>query len=272
MKSKLFFAGIATLAAVLVSAAAPKVAVTDLAYEETISQYFKEVHASEKASLKARGSYSARDSEFSSSERSSGAVNAQSESHFDYSEGTYSYVERGELRKFNADIKGEMLKTDAYRVQQPKPYTAKNNEKLYDVIDRIKKGYFPGADYVLFGSVNSLEWRDEANPVQGSSKYTQTLSLELVAEFSLINTRTYEVKAAFSAMGEGQDVKFLTGNNRVVPNRGKVVSEVSKSLGADVAQQLLAQFDPSVKARSARRTNSSVNVETRRTEEVTILK
>ena len=76
-------------------------------------------------------------------------------------------------------------------------------------------------------------------------------------------------KAAFSAMGEGQDVKFLTGNNVVVPNRGKVVSEVSKSLGADVARQLEEQFNPG--SRVTRRV-TGVTTTTEKQEEVIILK
>jgi curli biogenesis system outer membrane secretion channel CsgG len=251
-------------------AAEPKIAVTDLAYEETVSEYFKEVRASGKSSLKAKDSYSARDSDYSSSERGNSSVAAKSEFNYSYSEGVNTYIDRGELRKFTADVKGEMLKSQAYRVQQPKPYTAKNNEKLYDVIDRIKKGFFPGADYVLFGSINSMQWRDEANPLPGSSKSTQTLSLELVAEFSLVNTKTYEIKAAFSAAGEGQDVKILTGDNRVVMNRGKVVREVSQSLGMNVAQQLLEQFDPSAKKSNRRSTTTTTEIH--RSEEVIILK
>ncbi len=63
-----------------------------------------------------------------------------------------------------------------------------------------------------------------------------------MAEFSLINTRTYEVKAAFSATGEGQDVRVVTAGSRVIPSRGRVVSEVSKSLGIDVAKQINEQL------------------------------
>ncbi|KZE33267.1 penicillin-binding protein activator LpoB [Crenobacter luteus] len=222
------------LAGLLLSATAlaeaPKIAVTDLAYEERVSEYFRVVAASSKSSLNA------------SANRSYASLNAGSESHYFEAEGSYSYIERGELRKFTADLKGELLKSGQYRLVQPRPYTGKDNEKLYDVIDRIKKGMYPGADYVLFGSVSSMEWRDELNPVQGTSKYTQTLSLDLVADFSLINTRTYEVKAAFSASGEGQDARFVSGGNRVVPNRGRVVSEVSKSLGEDAASRLAEQF------------------------------
>ncbi|WP_181880987.1 penicillin-binding protein activator LpoB [Crenobacter cavernae] len=244
-----------------VLADAPKVAVTDLAYEERVSEYFRVVAASEKSSLRA------------SAGRTHGSLSADSESRYFEAEGTYSYIDRGELRKFTADIKGEMLKSGQYRLVQPRPYTSKDNEKLYDVIDRIKKGMYPGADYVLFGSVSSLEWRDEINPVQGTGKYTQALSLDLVADFSLIDTRTYEVKAAFSASGEGQDARFLTGNNRVMPNRGRVVSEVSKSLGEDAARQIEEQFSPGVspEARNGNRVSNTGQTETRR-EDVIILR
>ena len=266
------------LAGMLLAAAAhaaePKIAVTDLTYEEKVSQYFRVVAASNKSSVNASESYRERDSDYSSSASGRSKLNAKSESQYFEAEGTYTYIDRGELRKFTADIKGEMLKSGVYRVTQAKPYTAKDKEKIYDVIDRIKKGMYPNADYVLFGSVSNLEWRNEGGMVQGAGKATHVLSLELVADFSLINTRTYEVKAAFSAMGEGQDVKILSGTNVAVPNRSKVIMEVSKSLGEDVARQLQEQFDPSVKHSSSRRSSpsSSTEVIEQKNEEVMILK
>ena len=221
----------------------PKVAVTDLAYEERVSEYFRTVTASEKSSLRASGRESERDTDRSYSRRSSGSVNARSESHYQESEGVYSYIDRGEMRKFTADIKGSILKEHLFDLVQGKPFTAKNTEKLYDIIERIKQGQYPGADYVLFGSINNIEFRQEANPVDHTNTVSHTLSLELVAEFSLISTRTYKVNAAFSAMGEGQDVKLLTSQGgRVVLNRSKVISEVSKSLGEDVSRQLGEQL------------------------------
>ena len=220
-----------------------KVSVTDLAYEERVQEYFRNITATEKSSLRASGRESERENDHSYSRRSSGSVNAKSESSFSYSEGTYSYIDRGELRKFTADIKGEILKSGYLQITQAKPFTAKNSEKLYDVIARIKQGMYPGADYVLFGSVSSIEFRQEANPIDHTDTVSHTLSLELVAEFSLVSTRNYQVKAAFSAMGTGQDVKLLSSRGgRVVLNRGKVISEVSKSLGADVLKQIEEQL------------------------------
>ncbi|MBP6422501.1 MAG: hypothetical protein KA271_06395 [Propionivibrio sp.] len=226
------------------SAATPKVAVTDLAYEERVSEYFRVVSASQKSSLRASGRESERESDYAYSRRSSGSVNARSESSYSSTEGTYSYIDRGEMRKFTADIKGGILKTGRFQLVQGRPFTdAKNNEKLYDIIGRIKKGMYPGADYVLFGTINSIEFRQEANPIDHTNTFSHTLSLELVGEFSLISTKNFTVKSSFSAMGAGQDVKMLTSQGgRVVLNRGKVVSEVSKSLGEDVARQLEEQL------------------------------
>jgi len=227
-----------------IPAGPPRVAVTDLTYEEKVSEYFRVVAASEKSSLKASGRESERETDTSYSARRSGKVDARSESKYFEAEGTYTYIDRGELHKFTADIKGEMVKSRCCQVMQGKPYAeTKNTEKIYDIIDRIKKGYYPGAEFVLFGTISSIQFRQEANPVMNTNTVSHTLSLELVADFSLINTRTYQVRAAFSAMGEGQDVKLLSSaGGRVVLNRGKVISETSKSLGVDVIRQMQEQL------------------------------
>ena len=241
-------AGLLTLFASLsltsLAAPTPKVAVTDLAYEERVSEYFRTVSANERSSLRTSGRESERESDYGYSRRSSGSVNAKSESSYYESEGTYSYIDRGEMRKFTADIKGGILRTGRFELVQGRPFTdARNNERLYDIIGRIKSGMYPGADFVLFGTVNSIEFRQEANPIDNTNTVSHTLSLELVGEFSLISTKTFKVKSSFSAMGAGQDVKLLTSRGgRVVLNRGKVISEVSKSLGEDVSRQLEEQL------------------------------
>lgn len=224
------------------NALAAKIAVTDLAYAERVSGYFHRIDYHNKSSERASESARERDSFESSSASSRSSYSGQSQTDYTEVENSYSYIEYGELRKFVGDIKGEILKSGEFQLSQAKPYTAKGDEKIYDIISRIKKGAYPGADYVLFGTVSELDFRDEANPIIGTSTVSNTFSLMLVAEFSLINTRTYEIKAAFSATGEGQDVRIVSGGSRVVPSRGKVVSEVSKSLGIDVARQIGEQL------------------------------
>src|ERR1035437_4789326 len=116
-------------------------------------------------------------------------------------------------------------------------------EKIHDIIGRIKQGMYPGADYVLFGTVSNIAFRQETMPLAMGSSTTANLTLDLVADFSMINTRTYEIKAAFSATGSGQDTNILTrAGDRVVLNRGKVISETSKSLAENAYTELMTQF------------------------------
>ena len=120
----------------------------------------------------------------------------------------------------------------------------KDKEKLFDIIARIKQGYYKGADYVLFGTISSVEFREESSPIAGTVRTSsESLSLELVAEFSLIDTRTYAITAAFSAMGEGSDVRLReSASARVSLSHGKAVSEATKSIAQDALKQLLAQL------------------------------
>jgi hypothetical protein len=238
----------------------PKIAVTDLSYEEKVQEYFHVISAHQKSSYKERSRDRERETPHSYSASSSGSVNAQSEGSYYEESGINSYIEQGELHKFVADVKGEMLRSGYYRVFQGRPVAKKDMETLFDIIKRIKKGDYQGADFVLFGTVSSIEFRDEMTPVQGSDAESYIFSLELVADFNLINTKTYEIKAAFSAMGEGQDTKLLSTSRggRIKPNRGRVISEVSKSLGYDVARQLEEQFNPAGAGRGMDRTHSTI--------------
>jgi hypothetical protein len=254
MLSMLFAIGLVAPAA---QADRPRIAVTDLTYEETIVQPYIKVSSHEKSSMRASARERSADSDIASRANSSESVDARQESSFSMESGVEKHIERGEVRKLVADIKGEMIKA-GYRVSQAKPYTRKENEQIYDVIDRIKKGYFPNADYVLFGTLTSAQFRDEVTPVGSGSAYSAILSLDVVAEFSLVNTQTYEVKAGFSAMGEGQDVKLLGSRAaKVALNRGRVMAEASKSLGADVARQLEEQFGSGAAAKRSHNSRAS---------------
>ncbi|PWB32715.1 penicillin-binding protein activator LpoB [Pseudomonas sp. SDI] len=203
--------------------AAPKVAVTDLAYQERVEQYIHMVSAQ------------------SSSQAS--MYSASSSSSYNEFESSQSYIEQTELRKFSGDIKGEILKSGMFQLVQGKPYTAKSTEDVYDVIARIKKGSYPGADYVLFGTLSDIDFQRDITSLDNTNSYSAILGLTLVADFSLINTKTFEITSAFTAMGEGQDTKLVNSQDvRVSLNRPRVVREVSKELGLDVAKQMKEQL------------------------------
>ncbi|GAB2181061.1 hypothetical protein DLREEDagrD3_12840 [Denitratisoma sp. agr-D3] len=236
------FVAMAATASLSAWADGPRIAVTDLSYEEKVREYFQNVEFKGKYDNSASARESHRDSDYASSGSASARSREKGEVSFRSSAGFQTFIDRGELRKFTADIKGELLKS-GYRLVQGKPWTQQNTEKLYDIIGRIKQGYYPGADYVLWGTVNNVEFRRDDNPIQGSNAYSHTLALELVVEFSLINTRTHEIKAAFSAMGEGADTKMTNAPGTTLTlNRGKVMQEVSRSLGEAVAREVAMQF------------------------------
>lgn len=203
--------------------AEPKIAVTGLAYEERVSEYFRTVSAH---------------SQMQASGQSASAASAYNEE-----EGTHSYIARGELRKFTGDIKGEILRSGLFQLMQGRPHSGMDGEGLHDVIRRIEQGQFEGADYVLFGSLSDIDFRQDLNDIANTDSYSKVLGLTLVADFSLIDTSTNEVTAAFTAMGEAQDVKLVNGNDiRATPSRGRVIREVSKALGEDVTRQLKEQL------------------------------
>ncbi|HWT69961.1 MAG TPA: penicillin-binding protein activator LpoB [Pseudomonas sp.] len=215
--------GIMALACAISAQAAPKIAVTDLAYEASVEQY---VHV-----------VSARDDHQQSYYGASGS------SSYDEYTTQNSYLEQTEIRRFTGDIKGQMLKSGMFQLIQGTPYTPRVDDDVYDVIKRIKAGQFEGADYVLFGTVSDIDFTQDMNELANTDSYSAVLALTLVADFSLINTQTYEITSAFTAMGEGQDTKLINDRDiHVSLNRPRVVRDVSRSLGEDVARQLREQL------------------------------
>ncbi|CAI8791441.1 Penicillin-binding protein activator LpoB [Pseudomonas sp. IT-P44] len=215
--------GMMALACTFSVQAAPKVAVTDLAYEERVEQYIHTVSS--------KDNY--REGEYSSSGSSS----------YDSFESKTSYIEQTELRKFTGDIKGQMLRSGMFQLVQGKPHTAESKVDIYDVIERIKAGNFEGADYVLFGTLSDVDFNSDVNEIPNTNSYSSVLALTLVADFSLIDTKTFEITSAFTAMGEGQDTKLTNHRDaKISQSRPRLVREVSKSLGEDVARQLSEQL------------------------------
>lgn len=215
----------------------PRVAVTDLSYEEKVSQHFVKYDRSSTSSA-SQGS-SGGPGGYSGNSQAQAQTNERLET------GTETLINRGELRKFTGDVKGEIIKSRKFRLTQGRPWIKKDTDTLYDVIARVKDGYYPNADYVMFGSVTSVDARQEASPIQGSSAVNHVLSYELLVEFSLINTKTYEIIAAFSARGEGADAKLVSGlgGGSYTLSRSKALGEMSRSLGQAAAAELASQLD-----------------------------
>lgn len=243
-------AGAALFAGAAFAQAAPRIAVTDLGYTQRVAEYFEAATASQQSAMKATPT----------------SLSASGSASMTYVAGTHSYMEHRELRAFSNDIRGALLKGTSLRLVQGKGFDAGDPQPtaaeralqqvktgkiakparqpdVNDIIARIRKGEFAGADYVLFGQLSSIEFRDSFSPLQGTSSATHQYGLDLLADFSLIDTRTFEIKAAFSAQGAGNDTKLLSARGDVMPpNRAKVMRETSQSLAAEVFAQLGEQL------------------------------
>jgi len=236
-------------------AAQSSVAVTDLAYTQQVEEYFSAGKAQTNSTLQ-------------SGKRIDMATVQTSGT---YLEGTNSYIQQSEMRGFTADIRSTLLKGTNFRVVQgggfdkgdpqlsqgERAFNAVNSGKIearqrqpevHDVIERIKKGEFSGADYILFGTLTDIAFRDQFSPIQGTSNASHIFGVDLTAEYSLINTKTYEIAASFSALGSGSETKLLSNRGDILPpNRPRVIRDASKSLAQDVYSQLSdqLQIDPS---------------------------
>ena len=248
----------------------PRIAVTDLAYAQQVSEYFEagtyQRSSQMSAQASASGSHSHGRYGGGGSYGGSQSVQASEQASGTYVAGRYSYIEQRELGAYTNDIKGALLRGTTFRLVQgkgfdagaPQPSKAEQvlgqvqggkmarpvrQPQVDDIIARIRKGEFSGADYVLFGVVSSIEFSDALSPLQGTSSATRQYGLDLLADFSLIHTRSYEIKAAFSAQGSGNDSKILSSRGDIAPpNHAKVMRETSQSLAQSVFQQLSDQL------------------------------
>lgn len=227
-----------------------RVAVTDLAYTQSVSEVFAAGTFQTSAQMHAHRH----------------SATASSQSSGTYVAGQYSYMEQRELGSFSNDIKGALLKGTRFKLVQGKAFDAGNPQptkaeqalnqlqtgkmakpvrqpEVKDIVARIRKGEFNGADYVLFGTLSRIDFRDQYSPLQGTTSATIQYGLDLLADFALISTKTYEIKAAFSAQGSGNDTKMVSNRGDIVPpNRVKVMRETSQSLAQSVFEQLTVQL------------------------------
>lgn len=207
----------------LVVHAVPKVAVPALAYEDQVRGYFTETYLEYE--------------EHSKYDRNNDDRKKNRSRDVEYTQITQyeTKINRGHLRKFVNDVKGKLIKSKKYGVVATKSAAeVENSQQLYDILARIKKGDFKHADFVLFGTISAVDIQDQVNEMSGSRSFSLILEMQVVVDFSMINTRTNDVIASFSAIGEGSDVKLIKHGSRVKPSIARVIRGVSKSLAEDV--------------------------------------
>lgn len=235
----------------------PRIAVTELAYQEQVREYFEAGTLNYKSSEQATHSESLLRSRSTYSGRENLDIKTMA--------GTYTQINQTELLHFTSDLKGLIIKGGGARLVQGKNFDAgdpqptaaeraaeqlrtgkiqkiKKQPDVNDIVRRIRKGEFPGADYVLFGSVSSVNFKRDMYPMQGGAS-SHVYGLDIGADFNLINTKTLEIRAAFQATGSGSQTLMGTGTGGVYNfNKAKVMKEASQTLAEGAYGELLEQL------------------------------
>lgn len=153
-------------------------------------------------------------------------------------------ITQTDLQRFTVDIKGELLKSGIYRLLPGKVTASTNQDTITQINERIRQGLYPETDYVLFGTISYSNATMTSEPT-GNKQITHTLSLEVVGEFSVINTKTGLIDIAFSSIGKGSDSNTTNIAGTVIAlNKMKVLKDTSQSLANAVSTELELQFIP----------------------------
>jgi hypothetical protein len=229
------------------SAPVPKtpnsVAVTDLSFKKEVQEFFYDEKFNYKSNLQtSNASVSVGDDKSAQFP----SINANAEASYSKQFGTKRVVSYSEVRGLNADIKRSLISA-GYKVIQPAPnVAAKENEddSFFSLKKRILNGDFHDAEFVLHGTVVSVDSRATTDHIQGTSDFSYKLENAIIAEFTLVNTETMQVAASFTAMGSGQDMYLGKANVNYVPNMNRINKDLLSSFSQDAQKKLLDQLPP----------------------------
>jgi len=169
-----------------------------------------------------------------------GSVNASSQ--LIKKAGIEKQAEYGQLRSFSAAIRGLLIKSGYKVVMANTAVPAANQgDDFFQVVERIKAGEFNGADYVMFGVLGEMSFTDNVEDIPGTKSTSQQIGLDLIVDFSLIDTKTYQVIVSFLAEGNGKEVRIDGRGNGFKPSMAKLMKQASVTLAEDVAKHLADQ-------------------------------
>ena len=176
----------------------------------------------------------------STSSQPIGTVNATSQ--VTKRSGLERHAEYGQLRSFSAAIRGLLIKS-GYKVVLSNTAVPMTNQgdDYFQIVERIKSGEFNGADYVMFGVLGEMSFTDNVDDIPGTKSTSQQIGLDLIVDFSLIDTKTYQIVASFLAEGNGKEVRIDGKGNGFKPSMAKLMKQASNTLAQDVAKHLADQ-------------------------------
>ena len=147
--------------------------------------------------------------------------------------------EYGEIRGVSGSIKGMLIKSGFKVIQGvPNIVSTEQTDDYFDINNRIKAGVFENADYVLYGVLAEQTRNHLSAPITETQNSMAIHTLDMTVDFSLIDTKNFQVVASFVGMGSGSDSRIDGQNEGYEPNQARMMKQVSDSLAENVAYQL----------------------------------
>lgn len=152
-----------------------------------------------------------------------------------------------DLQRIGIVLKGMLLRQGAYRLVPPLKTINHNPSNLSAISKAIDDNAFPESDFIMLGIVNYVNATTVTTSDAAKRTKTSQLTLDMVGEFSLVNTATKKVDVYFTVMGTGTDTKTLNIASDTAPlNKIKIITDASNALANAASQELEIQLTPDV--------------------------
>jgi hypothetical protein len=153
-----------------------------------------------------------------------------------------------ELRGLVGEVRHKLLLEGYHVVEAGSGMVVHGQEEkaqIFDIKRRIAKGEFNGATFVLVGTLLDISPINSDTQIIGTDGVLRRRGLDLLADFSLIDTKTMQITAAFNAHGEAVEVRLDRNtagsfSGEFVPRRAKMIKDLAASLANNVSKKLEA--------------------------------
>ena len=153
-----------------------------------------------------------------------------------------------ELRGLVGEIRHRLLLAGYHVVEAGSGMVVHGQDEkaqIFDIKRRIAKGEFNGATFVLVGTLLDISEINSDTQILGTDGVLRRRGLDLLADFSLIDTKTLQITAAFNAHGEATELRLdrqTQGgfNGEFIPRRARVIRDLAASLAKNVSKKLEA--------------------------------
>ena len=175
--------------------------------------------------------------------KGSAASASSKESNYVKTYGDKLKIQYTELLGMSGEVRADLIKA-GFTLTKTRPNVAKpgQTDSFFDIVGRIKQGEFGDANYVLYGVIAAMETRANREKIDGTDTFMNQFDMNMTVDYSLIDTKTLQARAAFTVTASGNDNRLDNGRSGpYTPSATKIMSEASKALGDEVVIKLAEQ-------------------------------